>query len=176
MSKSVEEHRAKAPIHLRFALITISTSRYNEVKTGNNPNNTSEDIVVKLLEEAGHSIVHRDLVSDDKAQIKRILRKAVSMKDVDSVITFGGTGITKTDVTIETVAPILDKEITGFGEIFRKLSYDDIGTAAILSRSTAGLIKGKAIFCLPGSPQAVDLALKKLIIPEIGHLVKHALD
>lgn len=176
MSKSAAEHKAKAPIRLRFALLTISTSRYEEVKAGKSPENPSGEILTKLLEEVGHKIVYSDLVTDDSNTIRRSLKKIVEMPEVEAVITFGGTGIAKTDVTIETITPLLDKELPGFGEIFRKLSYDDIGSAAIITRATAGLIAGKAVFCLPGSPQAVKLAVKKLIIPEVGHMVKHARD
>jgi molybdenum cofactor biosynthesis protein B len=93
---------------------------------------------------------------------------------VEAVVSLGGTGITISDVTIETVRPMLDKELEGFGEAFRRLSYDQIGTAAILTRSTAGVIGGKAIFCLPGSPNAVETAIKALILPEIGHILAHA--
>ncbi len=173
MSKSTAEHRAKAPNCLTFALLTISTSRYKELETGKTVANPSGEIVVKLLEEAGHKVAYRTIIPDDSSLIEKSLKKTVKMKDIDAVITCGGTGITQTDVTIETITPLLEKDLPGFGEIFRKLSYEDIGAAAVITRATAGLIQGKAIFCLPGSPQGVELALKCLIIPEAGHIVKH---
>jgi len=102
------------------------------------------------------------------------VRKALSSNDVDAIVTCGGTGIGPTDVTIETVQPLLEKEILGFGEIFRTLGYEQIGSAVILTRALAGVSRGKVVFCIPGSPQAVSLCLKKLILPEVGHIVKHA--
>jgi molybdenum cofactor biosynthesis protein B len=93
---------------------------------------------------------------------------------VDAAIFCGGTGITSTDITIETVTPFLEKILHGFGEIFRRLSYDEIGSSAVLSRALAGVAKGKAVFCIPGSPNAVRLSLEKLILPETGHIVRHA--
>jgi molybdenum cofactor biosynthesis protein B len=102
------------------------------------------------------------------------MKDALSRADVDAVIFCGGTGISPSDVTIETITPFLDKTLPGFGEIFRRLSYDEIGSAAVLSRAIAGIAKGKAVFCIPGSPNAVQLCLPKLILPETGHLLKHA--
>jgi molybdenum cofactor biosynthesis protein B len=106
--------------------------------------------------------------------ISRSMKEVVRHAEVDAAIFCGGTGIAPSDITIETVTPFLDKLLPGFGEIFRHLSYDEIGSAAILSRAIAGIAQGKAVFCLPGSPNAVQLCLSKLIIPEAGHLIKHA--
>jgi molybdenum cofactor biosynthesis protein B len=102
------------------------------------------------------------------------MRCAIDRTDIDVLVFCGGTGITHSDVTIETVSSFLEKSLPGFGEIFRRLSFDEIGSAAVLSRAVAGLAKGKAIFCIPGSPNAVQLCLSKLILPEAGHIVKHA--
>jgi molybdenum cofactor biosynthesis protein B len=113
-------------------------------------------------------------VPDDRSLIERSVRRALRSRRVDAVITCGGTGIGPTDVTIETVQPLLEKELHGFGEIFRRLSYEEIGSAAILTRAIAGVSKGKAVFCIPGSPHAVSLAVEKLILPEAGHIIKHA--
>ena len=173
MSKSTAEHRAKAPSHVTFALLTISTSRFKELEAGKPVDNPSGETVVKLLEEAGHRVAYSAIIPDNTDMIGKSLRIIVEIDDIDAVITCGGTGITKTDVTIETVAPLLEKDLPGFGEIFRKLSYESIGAAAVITRATAGLLKEKVIFCLPGSPQGVELALKNLIIPEVGHIVKH---
>jgi len=104
--------------------------------------------------------------------IEKITRKALASKNVDAVIITGGTGLSRRDVTVESITPMLQKELPGFGELFRKVSFDTIGSPAILSRAIAGTIKGKAIFCLPGSPNAVQTALEKLILPELGHIIR----
>jgi len=123
---------------------------------------------------AGHKVVSRVLISDSRRDLAREIKKAGKSKEIDSIIVSGGTGITKQDITIEVVEKLLDKQIPGFGELFRKLSYDEVGSAAILSRAISGLTFGKIIFCLPGSTNAVRLAMNELILPEIGHMVKHA--
>jgi molybdenum cofactor biosynthesis protein B len=174
MSKSTAEHRAQAPTRLNFALLTISTSRYRERKAGQPVDDPSGEILTHLLEEAEYTVVYRDVIPDDEDHITRYLKRIVQMPTVNVLITCGGTGITTTDVTIETITPLLEKELPGFGEIFRKLSYEIIGSAAIITRATAGILNGRVVFCLPGSPQAVELALTRLIIPEVGHLTKHA--
>ena len=174
MNETSETHKAEAPRILSFAVITCSTSRYREFSETGRLNDPSGDIIVKALRENGHRVTMRRIVSDEKTQIQRVLMRAVKSRKTDVIITSGGTGISPRDVTIEAVQPLLDKEIHGFGEIFRILSYEKIGSAAVLTRALAGVAKGKVIFCLPGSPQSVSLALEKLIIPEAGHLVKHA--
>ena len=174
MSESTYRHKAEAPSHLNFALITISTSRYKALKTGKSIKNPSGDIIINILQEAGNKVIYTDVVSDNGFLIRKSLKAALNLLNVDAIIMCGGTGITKTDITIETVSPLLEKYLPGFGEIFRKLSFENVGSAAIITRATAGVINGKAIFCLPGSPQAVELALKSLILPETGHIVKHA--
>jgi molybdenum cofactor biosynthesis protein B len=136
----------------------------------------SGDIIERLMKEAGHEISRRILISDSEAMIKQTIREASVSPNVDAVIITGGTGIAPRDVTIEAVKELLDKELPGFGELFRKISYDSIGSAALMSRALAGVTRGKAIFCLPGSPDGVEKALKSLIIPEIGHIVKHSRD
>lgn len=98
----------------------------------------------------------------------------MSNESVDAVVASGGTGITQSDITIEAIRPLFEKELPGFGELLRKISYEKIGSPAVMTRATAGIVKGKAIFCIPGSPQAVETALKHLILPEVGHIVKHA--
>ncbi len=174
MSKTADEHKIGAPTSLNFTIITISTSRYEMLQKKEETEDISGDLIIDLLHEVGHSVINKEIVSDDKYAIKKSLQKAIRNKKGNAIITCGGTGITPTDITIETISPLLEKSLPGFGEIFRAISYDSIGSSAILTRATAGLIKGKAIFCLPGSPQAVETALKKLIIPEVGHIVKHA--
>lgn len=173
MSETAAEHKAEAQRQLNFAVIICSTSRYETSKTGRT-NDVSGDLIVKMLRENGHRVTMRRIIPDDKEQIQRVLMRALKSRKIDAIIFSGGTGVSPNDVTIEAVKPILDKEIPGFGEIFRFLSYKKIGSAAILTRALAGTCKGKAIFCLPGSPDSVSLALEKLIIPEVGHIIKHA--
>jgi molybdenum cofactor biosynthesis protein B len=174
MSETSKEHRKGAPKQVNFVILTISTSRYTKKETGQDFTNPSADLASSLLMAAGHLVIEKELVSDDLIMLRSSLTRLSENPLVQSIITLGGTGITPTDVTIEAVSPLFDKELPGFGEIFRKLSYDQIGTATILTRCTAGLIRGKCVFCLPGSPQAVETALKALVIPEIGHILAHA--
>ena len=172
MSKVVHLHKTAAPKELGVYIITCSTSRYNELKIGRKTSDTSGGIIEQLVLNAGHRVTSRDLIPDSKSRIQRAARTALSSKKVDVLIITGGTGLSPNDVTIETVSPLYQKEIIGFGEIFRKVSFDRIGSAAMLSRASAGLAKGKAIFCLPGSPDAVETAMKELILPELGHIIK----
>lgn len=174
MSETSNEHKERALKHVRFALLTISTSRYYKKMKGEPIYDVSADIAADILKKSGHKVTVREVVSDDPNMIGGSLRKLISDSRVDAVVSIGGTGITSTDVTIETVAPMLEKELNGFGEAFRRFSYDKIGTSAILTRCTAGLISRKGVFCLPGSPQAVETALKDLIVPEVGHILAHA--
>jgi len=156
------------------AIIVCSTSRYASWKKGQNVDDPSGDLIESLLSSAGHRIVSRVLISDSRRDLAREIRKTTRSRKVDSVIVCGGTGIAKRDVTIEVAENLLDKDIPGFGEIFRKLSYDKIRSAAVLSRALAGVVNGKVLFCLPGSTDAVQLAMTQLILPEICHMVKHA--
>jgi molybdenum cofactor biosynthesis protein B len=134
----------------------------------------SGDLIAELLKQHGYTLAFRRVVADDESLIKKELSEALRLQNVDAVILCGGTGISPTDVTIETVKPLLDKELHGFGEIFRWLSYQTIGSAAVMTRAVAGVAGGKGVFCIPGSPQAVRLCLEKLILPEVGHIVFHA--
>lgn len=114
----------------------------------------------------------RRIIPDRKSLIENGVRQAIA-SDLDAVVFCGGTGVAPSDITIETVSPFLEKVLPGFGETFRRLSFDQIGSAAILSRATAGVVKGKVFFCIPGSPNAVKLCFEKLILPEAAHIVKH---
>jgi molybdenum cofactor biosynthesis protein B len=174
MSETAERHKAEAPKHLGFAVIICSTSRFRELSEKGRADDPSGDLIVKAIREAGHRVAMRRIVPDEKSEIQRALMRALKSRKTDVIITSGGTGISMRDVTIEAVQPLLDKELPGFGEIFRTLSYEEIGSAAVLTRALAGVAKGKAVFCLPGSPQSVSLALERIIIPEAGHIVKHA--
>jgi len=173
MSEVTRRHKEKAPTKLDFAVIVCSTSRYQRLMAGEEVKDESGDLIAELLKQYGHRVIFRRVIPDDKSLIEKNLKEALS-QNVDAVILCGGTGISPTDVTIETVKPLLEKELHGFGEIFRWLSYQAIGSAALMTRAIAGVIEGKAVFCVPGSPHAVRLCLEKLIIPEVGHIVFHA--
>lgn len=164
MSESVHQHREAAPEYVRIAALTISDTRTPEDDTGG-------DTIQELLEEAGHEIVGRDIVRDDVALIRTKLVDLLDRDDVDAVVTTGGTGISARDTTYEVVEQMLDKKLEGFGEIFRVLSYEEIGAAAMLSRATAGAVGKKFLACLPGSRNAVRLAVEKLLVPEMAHVV-----
>jgi len=174
MSKTSKAHKEEAPKHLGFAVVVCSTSRYRDSKAGRHITDESGDLIVGTLQAHGHTIVSRQLISDDKAMIEKTIQDMLSSPKVDAIITCGGTGITPSDISIETVEPLLEKELPGFGELFRRLSYEAIGSAAVMTRAIAGVTKGKAIFCVPGSPQAVRLCLERLILSEAGHIILHA--
>jgi len=173
MSESTRRHRAEAPKRLSFGIFVVSTSRYNQLKKGEAVKDESGDLIERLVKDSGHKVSFRRLIPDDKALIEEGVKYALQ-SDVDAVIFCGGTGIAPSDVTIEVVSPFLEKVLPGFGEIFRFLSYGEIGSAAVLSRAVAGVAKGKVFFCVPGSMDAVRLCLEKLILPEAAHIVKHA--
>ena len=175
MSEVSRRHKAEAPSRLGFAIIIVSTSRFEALKLTKHVDDPSGDLIVELLGKAGHKIVYKVLIPDNRRLIEQKMSEALAHSKVDAVITCGGTGVSLTDVTIETVTPLLRKTLPGFGELFRRLSYDEIGSAALLSRALAGITgKGKVIFCIPGSPQAVRLCLERLILPEVGHILKHS--
>lgn len=163
---SIQEHKQVAIKCVRCKIITVSDTRTKET-------DRSGKLMEELLTQAGHVINEYVIVKDEKNSIREEVLKGSENPDIDVILTNGGTGIALRDVTIETVREMFDKEISGFGELFRLLSYqDDIGSAAILSRAIAGVVNNKAVFSTPGSTGAVLLAMKKLILPEIGHVVK----
>ena len=174
MSETTKKHKAEAPKKLGFGIFMCSTSRYSQAQRGEKVQDPSGDIIESLLRKARHTVLFRKIVSDDQTMIAEGIKEAIRRADLDAVIFCGGTGMTLSDITIETVTPFLDKTLPGFGEIFRRLSYDKIGSAAMLSRATAGIARGKAVFCIPGSPSAVQTCLSKLVLTEAGHLIKHA--
>ena len=155
-------------------MIICSTSRFAHKEKGGELDDLSGDLIVQTLTESGHKIISHVLIPDEPVMIKNSIEEALNQKEVNAVVVSGGTGIAPKDLTIETVAPMFSKTLPGFGELFRKLSYDAIGSAAIMSRATSGIIDGKAVFCIPGSINAVRLCLNKLILPEAGHIVKHS--
>lgn len=173
MSETSTEHKAQAPKTLNFALIVSSSSRYGKLRKGERFDDPSGDLIVRTLRKNGHRVVSRRVLSDDRDLIQRTVMKALKSRKTEAIIICGGTGVSPKDVTIEAVRPLLEKEIDGFGEIFRLLSYEEIGSAAILTRALAGVSSKKVLFCIPGSPQSAALSLEKLILPEVGHILKH---
>ena len=174
MSESSKRHKATAPKQLNFGVFVCSTSRYQQLQNGSKMNDVSGDLIEALVKIAGHKVLFKKIISDDKGQIQDAVKKALGSADLDAAVFCGGTGIAPSDITIETVAPFLEKTLPGFGEVFRHLSYNKVGSAAILSRAVAGVAKGKALFCIPGSPGAVRFSLETLILPEAPHIVRHA--
>lgn len=164
MSDSVREHRAAADDWLSVAVLTVSDTRSLMDDTGG-------ALIVELLEQAGHRLAARSLVKDDRDAIVSAVLDLAGNPQVDAIISTGGTGIARRDVTYDAVSSIIDRQIVGFGELFRMLSYEEIGSAAMLSRATAGAIGATAMFVLPGSRNAIRLAMERLIIPEIAHVV-----
>jgi len=157
------EHKAHAPTHLRVAVLTVSDSRTERT-------DRSGRVLREGLEGAGHVVAAQALVPDEAGRIRAAVEGFLADAGVDAVITTGGTGVAPRDVTIEALAPLFEKTLPGFGELFRALSFKEVGTAAYLSRAEAGVARGKMLFLLPGSPNAVELALRELILPELPHL------
>jgi molybdopterin adenylyltransferase len=159
----VAEHRKGAIEHVRCWVVTISDSRTSET-------DSSGDAIVSLLETAGHVIAGRDLVRDDPARVREVVQQHIGA--VDAIVTTGGTGITSRDSTYEAIDGLIEKRLDGFGELFRSLSYAEIGSAAMMTRATAGVARRTVIFMLPGSEHAVRLGMTRLIVPELGHVVR----
>ena len=173
MSESTKKHKAKAPKQLKFAVFICSTSRYQELQTGEKITDISGDLIEALLKNAGNVVLSKKIIADDKHMIEESVKRVLNSKELDAAIFCGGTGVAAKDVTIETVQSFFEKSLPGFGEIFRRLGYDKVGSAAVMSRALAGVAKGKALFCVPGSPDAVRLAVETLILPEASHIVRH---
>jgi molybdenum cofactor biosynthesis protein B len=163
----VQQHRQSAPSVVRCAVATISDTRTIETDTGGKA-------AIDLLSGAGHVISARELIPDDCGRIQQLLMEWTKRSDIDAIMMTGGTGLSSRDQTYETVSGLLTKTLPGYGELFRWLSYQEIGAAAMLSRAIGGLINQTVVMTMPGSPNAVRLALKQLIIPELGHLVREA--
>ncbi|MFY4774599.1 MogA/MoaB family molybdenum cofactor biosynthesis protein [Metabacillus sp. RGM 3146] len=163
---SVEEHKTKAPASVACSIITVSDTRTEET-------DKSGALIRDLLITKGHEVTDYQIIKDEQTLIKNAVLYACENSKIKAVIVNGGTGIATRDVTIEAVHPLLDKEMPGFGEIFRSLSYfEDIGSSAILSRALAGTASNTAVFVIPGSSGAVKLAMEKLILPELGHIIR----
>jgi molybdenum cofactor biosynthesis protein B len=142
--------------------------------TRNEKTDESGKIAREIITDLGHEVKAYQIIPNEKTQIRGTVKKLLQDPEVNVILTSGGTGISRRDITTETLTELLDKKIEGFGELFRRLSYEEIGEAAIISRATAGATNGKLVFCLPGSKNAVKLALTKLILPGLGHMIKEA--
>jgi molybdopterin adenylyltransferase len=164
---SADDHKKHAPRVSRVWVVTVSDSRTEA-------NDTSGQLAQKLLRDAGHVVAGYRILRDEPAEVAALVREIAERGEADVVVTSGGTGISRRDSTYEAVASLLEKRLDGFGELFRMLSYQEIGSAAMLSRAVAGLYRGVVVFATPGSTAAVRLALEKLILPELGHLAFEA--
>ena len=161
------EHKAQSPAVANCFIVTISDTRTEAT-------DTSGRAILDLLWAGGHQVAGRGIVRDEPDQVRAIITDQLSNPEVQVVITTGGTGITSRDTTFEAIDGLLEKRLDGFGELFRFLSYQEIGSASMLSRACAGLAQRKVIISLPGSENAVRLAMTKLVLPELGHLVREA--
>ena len=164
---SAEEHRRSAPASLGFAILTVSDTRVER-------DDASGQAIRDLAAGAGHRVVDSTLVPDEVEAIRAAVRRLLALPGVDVVVATGGTGFSPRDVTLEAVAPLFGRPIEGFGELFRMLSFQQVGAAAMLSRAAAGLVGSQAVFLLPGSPKAVTLAMEALILPEAAHILGQA--
>lgn len=167
MSHSTQQHRAAAPKAVRCAVVTVSDTRTLDDDRGG-------QLLADSLTAAGHSVTRREIVPDDPNRIRLIIEELADSTALDAILVTGGTGIAERDQTYETVSTMLTRALPGYGELFRMLSYKEIGPAAMLSRTIGGLIGQVVLLTMPGSPAAVQLALDKLILPELGHLVYEA--
>ena len=161
------EHKRAAPQTVRCFVLTVSDTRTEAT-------DTSGRAIADMLAASGHVAAARAIVKDDAEQVRAIVQRQLDADGVDVIITTGGTGITSRDSTYEAIDALLEKRLDGFGELFRMLSYEQVGSAAMMSRATAGLARGRIVIALPGSEAAVRLAMEKLVIPELGHLVQQA--
>jgi molybdenum cofactor biosynthesis protein B len=164
---SQEEHKAQAPRSVRCFIVTVSDTRTEAT-------DTSGRAIADLLTAAGHVVAGRAIVKDDAEMVRGTLERQLAIADLQAIITTGGTGVTARDSTYEVVSSLLQKRLDGFGELFRMLSFQQIGPAAMMSRACAGIVAGHVVVSLPGSEAAVRLAVERLLIPELAHLVQQA--
>ncbi len=167
LSEVAAEHRASAPESVRVAVLTVSDTRTRE-------NDTGGTAVVELTTAAGHLVAWREICPDQPQRIRSLVDQLAHRSDIDAVLLTGGTGLSSRDLTHETLNALFTKPLPGYGELFRMLSFAEVGPAAMLSRATAGLVGRTVVFSMPGSPAAVRLAMTRLIVPELAHLVREA--
>lgn len=164
MTDPVSAHRAQSPGALRLAVLTVSDTRTLET-------DSSGALILELAAAAGHLLADRAIVPDDPDRMRPLLESWRDRADVDAILVTGGTGVSPRDLTFETVSTLITRPLPGYGELFRMLSYAEIGPAAMLSRAVGGLMNGTPVFVMPGSRAAVALAMRTLILPELGHLL-----
>ena len=162
-----QEHKHKAPKSVSCAVLTISDTRTEQ-------DDESGRLIRQKLSETGHRVILHCILKNEADSIKKKIYELLKEEELQVIIAVGGTGVSRRDITVDTVYPILEKKLDGFGELFRFLTYSEIGTGSIMSQAIAGVARGKVILCLPGSPEAGKLAMDKIILPEIGHLVMEA--
>lgn len=168
-SESTRKHKAESERRVTFGVLVISTS----VAEGRNTDRSGA-LIREMIVAAGHQVAEFGVVPDESRAISEAVIGMARRPEITAIVSTGGTGLTKTDVTIETLRPLFLKEISGFLPLFMQLGFEDVGAACMLSRATAGIIEGPAVvFALPGSPKACRLALERLILPEAAHIVKH---
>ena len=164
---SHKEHREQAPKSVNCAVLTISDSRTEQ-------DDESGSLIKQKLIDSGHNVNDCALLKNEVASVKSQIEEWLGRNELQVIICSGGTGLSHRDVTVETILPILEKRMDGFGELFRSLSYQEIGTASMMSRAIAGVARSKVILCLPGSLGAARLAMDSIILPEMGHMVREA--
>ena len=159
-----KEHKHHAAQQTACMVITISDTRTEDT-------DSSGQLIVKLLEQNGHRLVEKIIVPDEPQEIRALLQEGIETNEIQAILCNGGTGISVRDHSYEAINAVLEKRLDGFGELFRMLSYQEIGSAAMMSRATAGIAGNTVIFSIPGSKGAVKLAMEKLILPELGHIL-----
>ena len=162
-----KEHKDKSPKSVICAVLTISSTRTEQ-------DDESGRLIRQKLSQNGHRVTSYCILKDEADSIEKKICELLEEDELQVIIANGGTGVSHRDVTVQAIYPLLEKNLDGFGELFRFLTYQEIGTGSIMSRAVAGVAKGKVIICLPGSPEATSLAMDKIILPEIGHLVREA--
>ena len=167
MNQSVQEHKSGPPESIGLCVVTVSDTRTIETDRGGR-------LIVELTGQTEHQIVRREIIPDEPALIRELLFDCAQQDDVQAVLMTGGTGISNRDQTYETVTSLFTRQIPGYGELFRYLSFKEIGSASILSRATGGLIDELLVLTMPGSPAAVQLAMQQVILPELRHLIREA--
>ncbi|MFC1862293.1 molybdenum cofactor biosynthesis protein B [Chloroflexota bacterium] len=162
-----QEHKEKAPRSVSCAVLTISDTRTEQ-------DDESGKLIRQKLSQGGHRLISHAIVKNEAESIKKKINELLKQEELQVIITSGGTGVSYRDVTVDTVSSILEKKLDGFGELFRFLTYQEIGTASVMTRAIAGVVAGKIIICFPGSPAAAELVMDRIILPEIGHMVREA--
>ncbi|MFC2041356.1 molybdenum cofactor biosynthesis protein B [Chloroflexota bacterium] len=164
---SYQEHKEKAPRSVNCAVLTISDTRTEQ-------DDDSGRLIRQKLSQSGHRVISYAILKNEAEYIKKKIDELLNQEEIQVIITSGGTGVSSRDVTVDTVSSILEKRLDGFGELFRFLTYQEIGTASVMTRAIAGVAAGKVLICFPGSPAAAELAMDRIILPEIGHMVREA--